>query len=104
MHHIHYTYPHMHSDVSSHTHVLAHTQMHTHSTHAQRCIHTPHTHRATWEPDPNTPFQPPEHLREAIEQFESGIGPHTGLTPRPSYLTTPTPKFKSSIDVEFIIS
>ena len=39
--------------------------------------------RQNWQPDPDAPFQPPKHLRDAIEEFESTEVPGIGLKPRP---------------------
>ena len=41
-----------------------------------------------WQPDPNAPFQVPDHLRDAIVEFESTEVPAIGLKPRP--VNTPT--------------
>ncbi len=38
---------------------------------------------STWEPDPDHPFLPPEHLRDMIDSFELNEAPSIGLPSRP---------------------
>ena len=73
---------------------------------------------SSWQLDPSAPFQPPEHLRTAINEFEATEVPSIGLMPRPlstpaattggtswkDVVTSSTPPTTSSEDLEFIYS
>ncbi len=69
------------------------TLPHTHLTHT----HTHTTYSPKWVPDEEYPFQPPKHLREAIEQFETSEV--LGLVPRP-----PPPQAADKNENEYIYS
>ena len=43
----------------------------------------PPLYSSKWEPDPSVPFQPPEHLRDIIDKFETDEAPSIGLPSRP---------------------
>ena len=80
------------------------------------CIHMSYS--SSWQLDPSAPFQPPEHLRTAINEFEATEVPSIGLMPRPlstpaattggtswkDVVTSSTPSTTSSEDFEFIYS
>ena len=68
-----------------------------------------------WEPNPNTPFQPPKHLKEIIDDFEMHEAPSIGLAPRPSAPSaggspptvnhaTKGPSAEKDEDIDFFVS
>ena len=73
---------------------------------------------SNWQCDPEHPFNPPEHLREAVDHFEKTEVPRLGLRPTPiatpmsSEGSVPVPGPESGgptstslpADVEFVLS
>ena len=66
---------------------------------------------SNWQCDPEHPFNPPEHLREAVDHFEKTEVPRLGLKPIP--VATPisseegaptTSSIPIPADVEFVLS
>jgi hypothetical protein len=68
---------------------------------------------SNWQCDPEHPFNPPEHLRDAVDHFEKTEVPRLGLKPIPVVATHTSnedglPSTNSSApvpaDVEFVLS
>ena len=63
---------------------------------------------SNWQCDPEHPFNPPEHLREAVDRFEKTEVPRLGLRPTPIATSISTEGGPASTplpaDVEFVLS